>query len=143
MTTRRSMVFAAVAIALAPLAQARPIVIVYKSAGCGCCARWESHMRERGFHVESRTVGDVAAMKRRLGVPDALASCHTAVVEGYVVEGHVPAGDVRRLLRERPKAIGIAVPGMPAGVPGMEQGAPQPYSTVAFDARRHWVFQRH
>ncbi|HEX6154531.1 MAG TPA: DUF411 domain-containing protein, partial [Burkholderiales bacterium] len=83
------------------------------------------------------------AVKRRLGVPSALASCHTATVEGYVVEGHVPAADVRRLLRERPEAIGLAVPGMPLGAPGMEQGTPQRYLTMAFDARGSWVFARH
>jgi hypothetical protein len=76
-------------------------------------------------------------------VPEALYSCHTAAVEGYVLEGHVPADDIRRLLRERPKAKGIAVAGMPAGSPGMEQGAREPFDTLAFDGQRSWLFQRH
>ena len=84
-----------------------------------------------------------APIKRKLGVPEALYSCHTAVVTDYVVEGHVPAADVWRLLRERPKGKGLAVPGMPIGSPGMEQGPPQPYATMAFDERRAWVFERH
>jgi len=126
------------------LAQSAPALIVYKSAGCGCCGEWEKHMRANGFRVDSRTVADIGGVKRKLGVPESLASCHTATVGGYVVEGHVPAADVRRLLREQPEAIGIAVPGMPAGAPGMEQGQPaQPYRTLAFDARRSWTFQRH
>jgi len=84
-----------------------------------------------------------AQRKRQLGVPQALWSCHTALVDGYAVEGHVPATDIKRLLRERPKAIGLAAPGMPAGSPGMEQGAPQPYSTVLFDGHSSRVFERH
>jgi hypothetical protein len=143
MTSRRTFVLALAALPLAARAQPAPALLVYKSPGCGCCGEWEKHMRAHGFAVESRLADDIAGVKRRLGVPDALASCHTAVVAGYVVEGHVPAQDVRRLLRERPRAIGLAVPGMPAGAPGMEQGAPQKYATLAFDARRSWVFERH
>src|SRR5687767_12101810 len=134
--TRRAFITAA-ALALLPAARAAatgPNLVVYKSAACGCCGEWEKHMRAAGFRVDSRTIADVAAVKRRLGVPDGLASCHTAVVGGYVVEGHVPAADVARMLHERPTAIGIAVPGMPLGAPGMEQGAPQPYRTLAFDS---------
>lgn len=144
MIRRRAFLAAALGACLtARAAAAAPKLVVHKSAGCGCCGEWEKHMRAHGFEVDARTVADLGALKRRLGVPDALASCHTATVEGYVVEGHVPAADVRRLLRERPKAIGLAVPGMPIGAPGMEQGAPQPYLTMAFDARGSWIFERH
>lgn len=143
MLTRRSLLIAIAALPLAARAQAAPALVVYKSPGCGCCGEWEKHMRAHGFEVDSRLASDIAAVKRKLGVPDALASCHTGVVSGYVIEGHVPAPDVRRLLREKPTAIGLAVPGMPAGSPGMEGGAPQPYASIAFDARRSWVFARH
>ena len=144
MISRRGFLGAALAVCLPARAQpAPPLLVVYKSPACGCCGGWESHMRSSGFRVDSRPLEDVAARKRALGVPEALASCHTATVGGYVVEGHVPAADVKRLLRERPPALGVAVPGMPVGAPGMEQGAPQPYVTLAFDARRSWIFARH
>lgn len=100
-------------------------------------------MRAAGFRLETRNLADVTAVKRKLGVPEALRSCHTAMLGDYVLEGHVPAADVKRLLRERTKARGLAVPGMPAGAPGMEQGRPQPYSTIAFDASGSRVFERH
>lgn len=143
MTSRRAFMLALAALPIAARAQPTPMLLVYKSPGCGCCGEWEKHMRAHGFAVESRQVDDIAAVKRKLGVPDALASCHTAIVAGYVLEGHVPAQDVRRLLRSRTKAIGLAVPGMPLGAPGMEQAPPQKYATLAFDARRSWVFARH
>jgi hypothetical protein len=123
--------------------RALPTVVVYKNAGCGCCGEWEKHMRAAGFRVEGHSVADVMPMKRKLGVPDALQSCHTATVDGYVLEGHVPADDVKRLLRERTKVRGLAVPGMPVGSPGMEGGPPEPYSTVAFDESGSRVFARH
>ncbi|HEX6320158.1 MAG TPA: DUF411 domain-containing protein [Burkholderiales bacterium] len=122
---------------------ALPKVVVYKSPACGCCGEWEKHMRAAGFRLETRNLSDVAAMKSRLGVPEALRSCHTATFGDYVLEGHVPAGDVKRLLRERTKARGLAVPGMPAGAPGMEQGRAQPYATIAFDETGSRVFERH
>ena len=93
--------------------------------------------------VNAMDVADVMPIKRSSGVPDALASCHTALVDGYALEGHVPAADVWRLLRERPKVTGLAVPGMVVGSPGMEQGQPQPFATIAFDARGTRVFARH
>ena len=86
---------------------------------------------------------DVTPVKRKLGVPESLYSCHTASVDGYVIEGHVPAADIKRLLRERPPVRGLAVPGMVIGSPGMEQGAPRPYATLAFGARGTSVFQQH
>lgn len=126
-------------------AQERPVVDVVKSPTCGCCNGWIAHMRQAGFEVRVRDVPDTTPFARRLGVPDALRSCHTANVGGYAVEGHVPAADVRRLLRERPAAAGIAVPGMPMGSPGMEAGGrAQPYQTILFTrAGRQTVFARH
>ena len=123
----------------------RAAVRVYKSPTCGCCGKWVTHLRDHGFQVEVEDVADISAVKTRLGVPGRLASCHTAVVEDYVVEGHVPAADVRRLLDERPEALGIAVPGMPVGSPGMEVGdRKDPYDVVAFDrAGKSWVFASH
>ena len=97
-----------------------PTVDVYKSATCGCCARWAEHMRASGFEVRTHNVSDVGVERRRLGMSDGVAGCHTAVVDGYVIEGHVPAQDVKRLLRDRPQAVGLAVPKMPGGSPGME-----------------------
>jgi hypothetical protein len=95
------------------------------------------HLRKSGFAVDARDVVDVAAVKRKHGVPAALESCHTALVDGYVIEGHVPADVIDQLLRERPKIVGLAVPGMPLGSPGMESSAqtPQPYEVIAFDLR--------
>ena len=147
MTTRRGfMLVAAVALlgnALDAAAQAAPLVTVYKSPSCGCCGEWVKHMRANGFRVETRDVADVTPMRRRGMVPDELGSCHTAFVEGYAIEGHVPAADVWRLLRERPRVIGLSVPGMVVGSPGMETGPPQPFSTIAFDERGARVFARH
>lgn len=116
---------------------------VYKSPTCGCCTEWEKHMRANGFRVVSNSVADMGAVKRSHGIPQALSSCHTARIGDYVLEGHVPAQDVKRLLAERPKAQGISVPGMPMGAPGMEQGSSAPYTTVAFTKNDSWTFERH
>jgi hypothetical protein len=122
----------------------RPLVTVYKSPTCGCCGEWEKHMVDNGFRVEPRIEKNISYIKRKYRVPYDLLSCHTAEVGGYAVEGHVPAADVKRLLRERPKAAGIAVPGMPIGSPGMEQGKPEPYDTIAFAVDgKTWLFERH
>lgn len=123
-------------------AQRAPLLTVYKSPACGCCGEWVAHMRASGFRVDVRETADVLPVKRAHGIPDRLASCHTALVEDYALEGHVPAADVRRLLRERLKAKGLAVAGMVPGSPGMA-GAPQRYDTIAFDAGRSWIFERH
>jgi hypothetical protein len=110
-------------------------LVVYKSPTCGCCSGWIDHMRAAGFRIVERDTSDVGAVKQRLGVLPTLTSCHTAVIHGYVIEGHVPADDVVRLLEERPKIVGIAVPGMPAGSPGMESAQPWvSYDVVAFDS---------
>lgn len=97
-------------------------ISVYKTPSCGCCTEWVEHLEQNGFEVTVHSLDDLGPVKSRLGVPYDLQSCHTAEVGGYVVEGHVPAADVRRLLEERPDAAGIAVPGMPVGSPGMEYG---------------------
>ncbi|MBI3777624.1 MAG: DUF411 domain-containing protein [Gammaproteobacteria bacterium] len=110
-------------------------VTVYKDARCGCCAKWVEHLNRDGFHVTTHNVASVDKIKFTHGVPAQLASCHTAIVDGYVVEGHVPADVLQRLLRERPRVKGIAVPGMPAGAPGMEGPRAQRYDIVSFDAQ--------
>ena len=146
MNTRRALLKALATGFLLPTivqAQTRRQVIVYKNASCGCCGEWEKHMRTAGFAVETVTLADVTPVKRNLGVPDALASCHTATISGYIIEGHVPAEDVNRLLRERPSAKGLAVPGMPADAPGMALGRGAPYQTLAFDSTRSWLFAQH
>jgi hypothetical protein len=96
---------------------------VYKDPNCGCCSGWVDHLKSAGFLVQVTAVGDTSEARKRLGMPDRFGGCHTASVEGYVVEGHVPAVDIRRLLAQRPSAIGLAVPGMPVGAPGMEAGS--------------------
>ena len=112
---------------------AAPAMTVYKTRTCGCCAKWVEHMKANGFTVDVKEVPSTADSRKKYGVPDKLASCHTAVVDGYAVEGHVPASDVQRLLKTRPKAIGIATPGMPMGSPGMEQGGRRDaYSVILF-----------
>jgi hypothetical protein len=105
---------------------------IYKSSTCGCCAKWAEHMRSAGFAVQATDVADVNVYKIHYGVPPELASCHTALVEDYVVEGHVPAADVIKMLREKPAIKGIAVPGMPIGSPGMEGPNPVRYETLSF-----------
>lgn len=137
-----------VALALASLSAAAaatlPTVQVFKSPYCGCCHKWVDHMKAAGFKVEVNDTTDLAAIREKNGIPDNAASCHTATVGGYALEGHVPAEDVKALLKAKPKARGIAVPGMPAGSPGMEGGAPQPYDTVLIDPQGGTkVFVRH
>lgn len=108
-------------------------VVAYRSATCGCCKGWLQHLQAAGFNVRDHVVDDLAAVTRSQGVPGDLASCHTATVGGYVIEGHVPVSAIQRLLRERPAVVGIAVPGMPLGSPGMESpvGA-EPYTVFSF-----------
>src|SRR5688572_21673896 len=113
---------------------ALPVVKVWKSPTCGCCAGWVDHMRQAGFTVEVVELADLTPIKRERGVAAHMQSCHTSLVEGYTVEGHVPAEDVMRLLTERPALAGIAAPGMPVGSPGMEMGAQRDrYDVIAFD----------
>jgi len=114
--------------------QAPRLVRVYKSPSCGCCGDWVTHLRQSGFEVAVEEVEDLGPVALRLGVPEAVRSCHTGEIGGYFVEGHVPAADIQRLLAERPNALGISVPGMPIGSPGMERGnVRQRYQTLLVD----------
>ena len=146
MTRARKLVLA-VGAQISILAFATPaaaaVVHVVKSVTCGCCSKWVEHIRKAG-HTVKVTDGDPYAEASRLGVPDDLRSCHTATVGRYALEGHVPAQDVARLLREKPDAAGLAVAGMPAGSPGMEAAGKQPFETILFsrDGKRR-VFARH
>lgn len=119
-------------------------MVVYRSPTCGCCGKWAKHMQDHGYTVHIRNVDDLVAEKDKVGVPEDLQSCHTAIIDGYVIEGHVPAREVTRLLKERPKAAGISVPGMPIGSPGMEGGEPERYNVVLFDrAGKRKLFARY
>lgn len=109
-------------------------MMVYKDPNCGCCHNWVEIMRTSGFDVSVRDTDDMASIKTRYKVGRSLASCHTALAGGYVVEGHVPADVIRKLLTEKPKVLGIAVPGMPVGSPGMEGSRKDPYEVLTFDA---------
>lgn len=117
-----------------PAEASGPEIIVYKTPTCGCCRNWVDHLRAEGFRVTTEDLPDLAQVKHEHGVPDALESCHTGVVDGYTIEGHVPADVIRRLLAERPPVTGVAVPGMPMGSPGMEGPFSQPYEVYTFDA---------
>lgn len=123
---------------------AQQVVEVARSPSCNCCGAWIDHMRAEGFAVRDRLVEDLDPLKAALGVPASVQSCHTAVIDGYVIEGHVPAREIRRLLAERPSAIGLAVPGMPVGSPGMETGgAPDTYDVLIFGAEGARSFARY
>lgn len=134
--TRRGLLSLLAAAGIAPAtlarAEAKPLVTVTKDPNCGCCTGWAKHLERAGYPVRIVEAGDLQPLKRRLGVPQDLASCHTAEAAGYVIEGHVPAPAVSRLLAEKPEAVGLAVPGMPVGSPGMEGGAPEVYEVVLF-----------
>ena len=139
----------AIATLLAMVACAAPVaaavINVVKTASCGCCGKWVEHMKKAGHDVRVTNVDDVTPTARRLGVPDDLRSCHTSTVGKYAIEGHVPAADIAKLLREKPVAAGIAVAGMVAGSPGMEMGNQKPaYQTIIFtrDGKRK-VFAQH
>ena len=138
MTTRREFLAAiagGVTVAVLPgrVAAAPAPMTVYKSPSCGCCAKWVAHAKAAGFAVTVKDTDDVEAVKREIGVPSALWSCHTALVGGYAIEGHVPADVMRRLLAEKPKGMGLAVPGMPVGSPGMEGSPKERYDVVLFE----------
>ena len=118
---RRSFRFIAGVMALlfAHLALAGPLITVYKTPNCGCCVKWVEYLRKEGFEVKAINRDDLAPIKQRAGVPQTMSACHTALVDGYVIEGHVPVQAIRQLLQERPNTPGLAVPGMPANSPGM------------------------
>jgi hypothetical protein len=154
---RRQLVLALLALpalASAPaLVQSAPaavpaVIEVWKSPTCGCCNDWIKHLEASGFRVQATHVADARLVRARLGMPAQFGSCHTALVGGYVVEGHVPAREIKRLLREKPAALGIAVPGMPIGSPGMDgpeyRGVVEPYDVLLVHADgRASVFARH
>ena len=129
-----------IALAAAPLALssaravfAAPKVSVVKLVGCGCCDQWSEHLRKNGFEVSVSAVADLAPVRAKYGLAKDFGTCHTALVEGYVIEGHVPAADIQRLLRSKLKVAGLVVPGMPAGSPGMEGPQSEPYNVLTFD----------
>lgn len=133
-------------LAASSVAQEKPTMTVYKTATCGCCGKWIEYMRTNGFEVKTVDMPEVTSVKQSYGVRPEAASCHTALVGGYVVEGHVPASAVKKLLKEKPKITGIAVPGMPVGSPGMEvpSGEVEAYNVVAFDkSGTMTVFEKH
>ena len=123
----------ALATASAGLHAAEPAITIYKRPTCGCCTEWADHLRKNGFAVETVDSLDLSRIKAMSGVKPELASCHTAFVNGYVIEGHVPADDITRLLAEKPNARGLTVPGMPAGSPGMESPTPEHYQVLLID----------
>jgi len=118
----------------------KPIdIVVYRSPTCECCGKWLEHMKKNNFNIKDIVTDDVQAIKKKYGVPEAMASCHTAIVDGYVIEGHVPANDIMKLLKTKPKIVGIAVPGMPSGTPGMEMGdRKDSYNVMSFDKENHY-----
>ena len=123
---------AAAGVATGASAAPKPAINVSKDPNCGCCTGWVEHLRRNGFVATVVDSADMQAVKARLGVPAELASCHTAEIAGYVIEGHVPALAIARLLAEKPAARGLAVPGMPIGSPGMEGGRPEVYEVILF-----------
>lgn len=146
---RRSLTGAAAAAAVGALprslfASDKPAnITVYKSPSCGCCRQWIRHMEKNGFTAAVHDLADLTEIKENLAVPAQLQSCHTAIFGKYVLEGHVPADLVRRLEREKPKILGLAVPGMPNGSPGMEGMRKDAYDVVAFErGGKSWVFAK-
>lgn len=122
---------------------AQPVIQVYKSSSCGCCEGWVAHLRENGFEVKAQDVPDPTAYREKFGVPKDLGSCHTGIVGGYALEGHVPAAEIKRLLAEKPKAKGLAVPAMPLGSPGMEGPRKDAYDVFLFQADGRRSVYRH
>ncbi len=131
-------------VALADSQTVEPLVTVYKSPTCGCCSGWVSHLEDNGFQVNVVDQHDLSAIKAKHGITPRLQSCHTAMVEGYAIEGHVPAGDIRRLLLKKPAVLGLTAPGMPAMSPGMSSVEPKGYDVLTFDgAGNTAVFSRY
>jgi hypothetical protein len=109
-------------------------ITVYRSPSCGCCGIWIEHMKKHGFQITDIKTDDMAAIKQQHNIPENLASCHTAIIDGYVLEGHIPADDIKRFLTKKPNLVGLTVPGMPIGTPGMESGKiKQPFAVLAFN----------
>ena len=125
-------------------AASKPTITVYKDPNCGCCKNWIQYLAKHGYKVDAKDTPDMPGIKQTLGVPGALTSCHTAVVGGYLIEGHVSAEDIDRLLAQKPKIAGLAVPGMPASSPGMDGPRTQGYKVLAFDKTgKTTVFSSH
>jgi len=140
-----ALLLAILALGTAPVQAGENQMTVYKSPTCGCCKEWVKYMKANGFEMTTYDVKDLGPLKRMSGVTPQLASCHTAFIGDYVVEGHVPADDIKRLLKEKPEAKGLTAPGMPVGSPGMEQGGKkQPYNVLLIgkDGRTR-VYARH
>jgi len=141
---RRSLIRALAALPVLPALSARAAtaIHVYKNASCDCCTGWVKHLSSAGFAVSVTTTDDTIAIRKKVGIADAFGACHTATVEGYAIEGHVPAAEIRRLLALKPQAIGLAVPSMPVGSPGMEYGdRKDPYTVFLIDRQgRDTVF---
>ncbi|WP_353152432.1 DUF411 domain-containing protein [Herminiimonas fonticola] len=146
---RRTLLRAAIALGAIPAIgfakTSQPVIEVYKTPTCGCCTDWLDHLRANGFKVNAHNVQDTAPYRAKFGVPASFGSCHTGMVGGYALEGHVPASDIKRLLAEKPKAAGLAVPGMPMGSPGMEvPGQPaDAYDVLLFQANGKYKVYRH
>lgn len=144
------MMFSALLLTSSMMLQAQEALIdkemtVYRSPTCGCCGKWMDHVSQNHFVIKDIISDDMQAIKQQFGVPEKLASCHTATVDGYIIEGHVPAADIRKLLQTKPDIAGIAAPGMPLGSPGMEVGSRQDdYAVMSFDKAGHvQVFSEH
>ena len=142
--SRRLFLGTMTAVALTPWravkAAGKPRIQVFKTPACGCCNMWVEHLESSGFQVQAEDLPDLSQIKRMAALPDHLISCHTGMVEGYVVEGHIPAKAIEKLLAERPKIRGLAVPGMPAGSPGMPSPDPERYDVIAFGEAEDRVF---
>lgn len=133
---RRSFLLATAATPFVGLTHAAAPIHVYKNPDCGCCNAWVDHLKAAGFSVQVTETADASSVRKRFGMPERFAGCHTATLEGYVLEGHVPAVDIKRLLTMKPQAIGLSVPGMPVGSPGMEFGDRRdPYQVLLIDRR--------
>lgn len=146
MRRRHLLKFALASVLALPLlpAAAAPVIEVYKTPTCGCCRAWVAHLQENGFDVKTIDVPDTAIYRDRFGIPEHLGSCHTGLVDGYALEGHVPAADIKRLLSEKPKAVGLAVPGMPLGSPGMDAAQKDPYNVVLVRPNgKHEVYRQY
>lgn len=140
----KRILFCALLLALSGLAGAAGVLEVYKSPYCGCCGDWVEHMRANGFEVEVHDTDNMQPVKERAGIQAGMGSCHTAFIDGYSIEGHVPAEDVKRLLEQKPDARGLTVPGMPMGSPGMEGPRQDSYKVILFrDSGANEVFARH
>lgn len=123
---------------------AAPVIEVYKNPDCGCCTGWVKHLQESGFTVNTHHVEDTSDYRMKFGMPEALGSCHSAKVEGYALEGHVPAAEIKRLLAEKPKAVGLSVPAMPIGSPGMEGPRKDPFDVLLVQQNgKHSIYKHY